>query len=114
MQHLAEILIPIIFFFVIGIAFISYFYFRSKERQMLIEKGLDAQSIKEFFDTKRDPYRGLKLGIILTCFGAGLGLGFILEDYTSKEYWIPLSMFVITGLGIIGAHFATSKKAEQN
>jgi hypothetical protein len=31
----------------------------------------------------------------------GLGLGIMLEDYTSKEYWIPLLLFTFTGLGFI-------------
>ncbi len=31
---------------------------------MLIEKGLDAQSIKEFFESKSDPYRLIKIGVI--------------------------------------------------
>ncbi len=59
------VFIPIIFILVVGLILVTFFYFRSREKQMLIEKGLDAQSIKEFFENKRDPYRLIKIGIVV-------------------------------------------------
>lgn len=109
MNNVSEVFIPIVFFLVIGLAFVTYFYFRSRERQMLIEKGLDAQSIKEFFERKKDPNRLLKIGIICITFGLGLGIGLILEDVTSKDYWVPFSIFVITGIGFVVANLLSNK-----
>ena len=109
MNHVSEVFIPIVFFLVIGLAFVTYFYFRSKERQMLIEKGLDAQSIKEFFESKKDPFRMLKIGIVCLTFGLGLGIGLMLEDFTSKDYWVPFSIFVVTGIGFVIANLVSNK-----
>ena len=76
---------------------------------MLIEKGLDAQSMKEFFEHKRDPYILMKIGIIAVGFGIGLGLGMMLEDFYDKEYWVPFMLFAFTGLGFIAANIIAKK-----
>src|SRR4030066_814001 len=98
------VFIPIIGTLVIGIILVTYFFLRSRERQLLIEKGMDAQSIKEFFQNKKDPFRLLKIGIVTICFGLGLGIGIMLNDVTSKEYWVPLLLFVLTGIGFVIAN----------
>ena len=105
------VFIPIIFILVVGLILITFFYFRSREKQMLIEKGLDAQSIKEFFENKRfsDPYRLFKFGIVCLFFGIGLGLGLLLQDATYKDYWVPFMLFTITGLGFIVANLVSLK-----
>ncbi len=107
------VMIPIIFILVTGLVIITLVYFRSREKQMLIEKGLDAASVKEYFESKKDPFVLLKIGIIAVAFGIGLGLGLILEDSTDKGYWIPLFLFVVTGLGFIIANIV-AKKLEKN
>jgi hypothetical protein len=98
------VFIPIIGTLVIGVILVSYFFFRSRERQLLIEKGMDAQSIKEFFENKKDPFRLLKIGIVTIFFGLGLGIGIMLNDMTSKDYWVPLFLFVSTGTGFVLAN----------
>jgi hypothetical protein len=98
------VFIPIVMFLVTGLVLITFFYLRSREKQMLIEKGLSAEEIKLFYQHKKDPYMMLKIGIIITAFGIGLGLGLVLEDYTYRKYWIPFSLFVITGLGFVVAN----------
>lgn len=103
------VFIPIVFFLVIGLIIVTSFYFKSRERQMLIDKGLDAQSIKEFFEEKHDPYTLMKLGIIISAFGIGLGLGMMLQDFTNEDYWIVLLMFSFTGIGFIVANAVSQK-----
>ena len=103
------VFIPIVFFLVIGLIIVTSFYFKSRERQMLIDKGLDAQSIKEFFEEKHDPYTLMKLGIIILAFGIGLGLGMMLQDFTNEDYWIVLLMFSFTGIGFIVANAVSQK-----
>ena len=103
------VFIPIIFLLMTGLTLVTYFYLRSRERQMLIEKGLDAQSIKEFFENKKDPYRWMKIGIVCIGFGIGLGLGMYLEDATDKGYWIPLFLFVFTGIGFVVSNLLARK-----
>jgi hypothetical protein len=111
--EIIAVFIPIIGTLVLGIILVAYFFFRSRERQMLIEKGMDAQSIKEFFQSKKDPFRLLKIGIVTICFGLGLGIGIMLNDVTSKDYWVPLCLFTITGVGFVVAN-VVSRKLEKN
>jgi hypothetical protein len=106
--------IPIVLFLVIGLIWVTAYYFKSRERQMLIDKGLDAQSIKEFFEQKHDPYTLMKWGIIILAFGIGLGLGLMLQDYTNEDYWIVLFMFTFTGIGFIVANAVSQKLLKKN
>ena len=103
------VFIPIIITLVIGAVLMVHFYLRSKEKQMLIEKGLSSEDIKKFFEEKNDGLGLMKIGIISIFFGLGLGFGMMLEDATSKEYWIPFSLFVGTGIGFVLANVLTDK-----
>ena len=51
----------------------------------------------------------MKIGIILVSFGVGLGLGLLGEEKGNREFLIPLSMFVFTGLGFITANIVGKK-----
>ena len=101
--------IPIIAIIATALILITAFYYKSREKQLLIEKGLSPEQIKEFFEAKKDPNRLLKFGIIIFAFGLGLGLGIMLEDFTSKEYWIPLLLFTFTGLGFVASGLVARK-----
>lgn len=103
------VFIPIIITVVIGVILIVHFYLQSKEKQMLIEKGLSTEEIKQFFQEKRDGFWLLKIGIISIGFGLGLGFGMFLQDVTAKDYWIPLSLFVGTGIGFVVANIISDK-----
>ena len=62
-----EIFIPITLMLVVSASLMTFYYLRSRERQLLIEKGLDAASIKEFFNSRkadRSSYNLMKIGII--------------------------------------------------
>ena len=108
-QGVIAVFIPIISVLVIGMIFVTYFYFHSREKQLLIEKGLDANAVKEYFEGKKDPYILMKIGIIVIGFGVGLGLGLILQDYTDKDYWVPFSLFTLTGVGFVVANLISKK-----
>jgi len=112
-ENVVAVFIPIVGTLVIGIVLVSYFFFRSRERQFLIEKGMDAQSIKEFFQSKKDPFLLTKFGLICIGFGLGLGLGIMMESYTHEEFWVPLCLFVITGAGFVAAN-VVSRKLEKS
>jgi formate/nitrite transporter FocA (FNT family) len=108
------VFIPIILTLVIGAVFIIYFYLKSKEKQMLIEKGLSAEEIKKFFEEKRDGLWLMKIGIISIFFGLGIGFGMMLQDATTKEYWVPLFLFVATGIGFVVANVLADKMKKKN
>jgi len=101
MEGTIAVFIPIIMFLIVGLIAVVFIYYKSKEKQLLIEKGLSAEDIRKFFENKRDPFLLLKIGVISIFFGIGLGIGLILEDNTSKEYWVPLMLFVFTGAGFV-------------
>jgi hypothetical protein len=103
------VFIPIVLFLVVGLVLVTFYYLRSRERQLLIDKGLDAQSIKEYFTQKKDQFFLMKFGIIAVAFGLGVGVGMMLQDSTSKEYWIPLTLFTFTGIGFIVANLVAHK-----
>ena len=109
MEGVIAVFIPIVMFLVIGLVIITYVFFRSRERQMLIEKGLSSEEIKQFFEQKRDPFGLLKIGIISIFFGLGLGFGMMLENYTQGEFWIPFLLFVGTGIGFVLANVVGNK-----
>lgn len=114
MEGTIAVFIPIIMFLIIGLIWVTFIFFRSKERQMLINKGLTAEEIKQFFYMKKDPFFLLKFGIISFFFGIGLGIGLILNDNTSKEYWVPLFLFTVSGLGFVISNLVGNKLAKQN
>lgn len=115
-EGIAVFLVPITLFLVTGLVAITFFYLKSREKQMLIEKGLSSEEIKQFYARKGDPFILLKIGVIAIFFGLGLGIGMAMDDATSKEYWVPLSLFTITGIGFVVANVVgnTLRKKEQN
>ena len=74
-EEVIAVFIPIIMTLVVGAILIVYFFLKSKEKQMLIEKGLSAEDIKKFFEEKRDGLWLMKIGVISIFFGLGLGIG---------------------------------------
>ena len=109
MEGVIAVFIPIVMFLVLGLILITFIYFRSRERQMLIEKGLSSEEIKQFFEQKRDPFALLKIGTIAIFFGLGLGFGLMLESYSHQDYWVPFLLFVGTGIGFVLANVVGNK-----
>lgn len=109
MPEVLAVSIPIIAIIATALVLITAFYYKSREKQLLIEKGLNPEQIKEFFESKKDPNGLLKFGIIIVAFGLGLGLGIMMKDATSKDYWVPLLLFTFTGLGFIASGLVSRK-----
>jgi len=112
-----EILIPIIMILVIGIVLVTHFYLRSKEKQLIIEKGLDAESIKLLYSNNKagkSSYNLMKIGIISVAFGIGLGLGIGFGESGNRDYLIPFCIFVFTGIGFITANITGNKLDDKN
>ncbi len=103
-----------VFFLVIGIVIVTFIFFRSREKQMMIEKGLSYEQMVELLRTKRDPYLLLKLGVLTLFVGLGLGAGFLFSNWTGYEEWIPFCIVTMTGLGFVGAFLLTRKMKNGN
>jgi len=116
-------IVGMILFLVTGIVLVSFIFFRSKEKQLMIEKGLSHEQMIELLKSKRDPYNMLKLGIITVFVGLGLGIGFLFEyltryavtsgdhfvDYETNEQWMAFWIVLMTGLGFVSAFLITRK-----
>ncbi len=109
MEGTIALFIPIITVLVIGLVIIMYFYFRSREKQLMIEKGLSYEQMIELMRYQKHGHGLLKAGIILIFFGIGLGSGMLLENATYSEEWVPFMIFVMTGLGFVVAYIAGRK-----
>ena len=113
MEGTIAVFIPIVMFLVIGLIVVTFFYYRSREKQMLIEKGLSAEDIKQFFQKQKDYFILTKIGIISIFFGIGLGLGFLSGDEAAREIWMAPSIFVFTGIGFVVANLVGNKMRKQ-
>ena len=121
-------IVGMIFFLVTGIVIVTYLYFRSKEKQLMIEKGLSYEQMVELLRTKRDPYIMLKLGIITLSVGIGLGLGFLFQyltryqvtyenhftEYQTVDEWMPFWIVTMAGLGLIASFWIARKLKNGN
>ena len=107
MTGVIAVFIPIIMVVVVGLVFVTYFFYRSRERQMLIEKGLSAEEIKQFFQKQKDYFALLKIGIIAIFFGMASG------DEAAREIWMAPAIFVFTGIGFVVANLIGNKMRKQ-
>jgi len=108
-EEVVAVFIPIVMFLIIGLIWVTYIYYRSRERQMLIEKGLSAEDMKKFFEQKKDPFWLMKVGIICIFFGIGLGIGLMSGAEETREVVTPTSIFIFTGIGFVIANVYGNK-----
>jgi len=108
-EEVVAVFIPIVMFLIIGLIWVTAIYYRSRERQMLIEKGLSAEDMKKFFEQKRDPFWLMKIGIICIFFGIGLGIGLMSGAEETREIVTPTTIFIFTGLGFVIANIYGNK-----
>jgi F0F1-type ATP synthase assembly protein I len=109
MQGTIAVFIPIIMFLVIGLVLVTYIYFRSRERQMMIDKGMTPEQIAELFKSKKNPFVTLEIGIITVFSGIGIGIGVFIQKIDFYEGLSPLFIISFIGLGFIAAFFAARK-----
>lgn len=122
-----EEMIPIVMFLVAGLVLSLYFYFRSKDRQLIIEKGMSPEIVDNMFKYKWNPFIWLKLGVVVACGSLGVLLGNFLmwqfpERYfdrdldryftSANESMMAFSIFFMIGIGFIAA-FYLSRKMER-
>ena len=108
-EEVVAVFIPIVMFLIIGLIWVTAIYYRSRERQMLIEKGLSAEDMKKFFEQKKDPFWLMKIGIICIFFGIGLGIGLMSGAEETREVVTPTTIFVFTGIGFVLANIYGNK-----
>lgn len=99
----------IIFGFIYGIVALSI---RRKERQMMIEKGVDAS----VFASKRNTSATLKFGLLFIGLAIGIILGNILHEafYMDEESAYFSMIFLFGGLGLIIDYFIERKERQKD
>ena len=127
MESVIAVFIPIIITIVVGLVITLAIYFKSREKQMMIEKGLSTEQMFELLHSRekerRNGYYMLKGGIILVFLVAGGILGSIIDRayfnywgnydggrfyHNDPVYGVWLT-FLGLGIGAIVAHFISKK-----
>ncbi len=107
------VLVPIIFCISVAAVIMTVVYFKSREKQLLIEKGMSYQEMAEFLKSSkkgRETFVLLKLGIITIFFGVGMGAGMLLDAITGYDEWIGFLVVTMIGAGFIAAHFIAKRE----
>lgn len=99
---------------VLGVVLVSLIYYKSKEKQLMIEKGLSPEQMVELMKTKKSPYALLKIGIIIFFFGFGLGFGLLMVNATNVDEWGFFLTVTFTGLGFIAASLIAKKLEDRD
>lgn len=112
---LAEILIPMSFFFAVFGVFYLYLSTRNRERLALIEKGVDASIFMPGGKGKSPFHKVFLLNFALLLMGIGVGtfIALLLTTYTSlnQEGIYPASIFTMAGVALF-VGFNMTKKME--
>ena len=96
-----EELIPIILFIIIGFVVSFHLMTRHKERQLLIEKGSSIEDLKMLNFKSLSPYNTAKWAFILLFGGGGLFFGIWISEQMREDGYIPASIAVFVGLGLL-------------
>lgn len=117
MEGILALFVPIITI----VSFFAYitirYYLSSKERRYLIERGLDAETIKALYQKPKNPDRKityLKIGIISIAFGSGIVLGDIFEEIFNRSSIEAFMIFLMLGVGLIVNYYVETKIKEAN
>jgi hypothetical protein len=127
MEGTIAVFIPIIITIVSGLVIVTILYFKSKEKQMMIEKGLSTEQMVELLQSKeidrKNRYYLLKSGIILVFLVIGGIVGSIIdrtflsyyETYNGARFYHDEPVYGVwlaflgLGIGAIVAHFVARK-----
>ena len=107
------VLVPIIFIIAVAATTMTFVFYRSKEKQMLIEKGMSYQEMAEYLKSakkSRDNFILLKLGVIIIFFGVGMGAGMLLAEATGFDEWIGFLVVTSIGAGFLAAHYISKRE----
>jgi len=123
MVALIGVMIPIILFIVIGFVIALIFQLKSKEKQMMIEKGLSTDQMVELLKSKerdsKNRYLMLKGGIVLIFLVVGGIIGSLIDrtfyNYQGSHYYDGDNVYGVwlaflgLGIGAVVAHFIAKK-----
>ena len=123
--------VSIMLFLIIGVVLVVYFYFRSKDRQLIIEKGVSPEMTQNMFRYKFSPYIWFRIGIVIACGSLGILVGNYLmyafpiihyAGYAKNPYYYTevnpammiFSIFFGIGVGFILAFYLSRRMEEKD
>ncbi|MAT39285.1 MAG: hypothetical protein CL946_06750 [Ectothiorhodospiraceae bacterium] len=104
---MAEVLIPLTFFALIGITLWKHFDGRHKERMAIIESNAIGEDVRHLYgkgDEATRRFTALKWGLVFTFGGLGMALsGFLFAAFPMHEDQVVFGMFgIISGMSGLG------------
>ncbi len=113
MEGILALFIPILTILSLFAYVIIRFYLSSKERKYLIERGLDAETIKALYTKPTNPdnkYKYLRYGLFAIGIGAGIALGDILNDVFNRPSLQFFTILVFIGIVFLVSYHLESKE----
>jgi hypothetical protein len=111
---MAELVVPTIFFLVVGGITASFVLTRHKERMTMLDRGLSPEDIKQLYERSAgrfSPYSSLKWGIVSVSIGLAVIVGMWLREATYVEEGIyPALIALFGGSGLIIYYMTIRKK----
>ena len=111
---MAELIVPTIFFLVVGGIIASFVLTRHKERMTMLDRGLSPEDIKQLYERSAgrfNPYSSLKWGIVFVSIGLAVVIGMWLREVTYVEEGIyPALIALLGGAGLIIYYMIIRKK----
>lgn len=105
-----EFMIPIVMFIVTGAVIITFLFFRSREREMILAKDYTAEELMLLLNPGSKKKGVLVvLGILTASFGLGMLTGTIVKNLTGESDYIPFLMFIFVGIGLIASFYVREK-----
>lgn len=105
-----EFMIPIVMFIVTGAVLITFLFFRSREREMILAKDYSAEELMLLLNPGSKKKGVLVvLGILTTSFGFGMLAGTLVSTATGQNEYTPFIMFISVGLGLIASFYVREK-----
>jgi Na+/melibiose symporter-like transporter len=105
-----EFMIPIVMFIVTGAIVITFLFFRSREREMILAKDYTAEELMLLLNPGSKKKGVLVvLGILTASFGLGMLIGTMVHNATGENDYIPFIMFIFVGIGLITSFYVREK-----
>lgn len=111
MEGVIAVSIPIFITLIIGVIVSLSIYFRNREKQMLLEKGLSPDEMIKLLNEKKqkDPNAWLKAGVLIIFFGIACSTAAYLGEEHENGALAALSFFFFTGIGCVANYFVSKK-----
>lgn len=112
--EMIAITIPLMAIIASSVVAITYIYLTSKEKQMLIQRGVETEKIKDLYIRQRDGFIISRIGFLLVGIGMGIGFGQFFADITNQDAMMPFTILVCSGTSlIVGQKYSSAKNVKK-